>query len=188
MLSSVHLKAESETVNVLHTPGGLTMLMICARNGTIGFANYVKGLASLSGTSFGDMADRLTDLAAKLPLDAHGVQLVPFFQGENVAELPHARASVHNAGIEYLANPSIMARLLLEGPCMTMRYGIERLRPKVGNLRRVVLSGRREIKGWIRSAALRRYPRRACCHEKAMMRALPKAQLCLLRIWHSSKK
>ena len=141
MLSLVRLKAESETVNVLHTPEGSTMLMICARNGTIGFANYVKGLASLSGQSFGDVADRLTDLAAELPLDAHGVELIPFFQGENVAELPHAKASVHNAGIEYLANPGMMARLLLEGPCMTMRYGIEQLRHKVGALRRVVLSG-----------------------------------------------
>ena len=141
MISRVNLKAESETVNVLHTPSGLTMLMICARNGTIGFANYVKGLASLAGVSFGEMADRLTDLASALPLDAHGVELLPFFQGENVAELPRAKASVHNAGIEYLANPGIMARLLLEGPCMTMRYGVEQLRHRVGNLRRVVLSG-----------------------------------------------
>ena len=141
MLSRVRLKAESETVNVLHTPSGVTMLMVCARNGTVGFANYVKGLSALAGTSFGTMADRLTDLASQLPLDAHGVELVPFFQGENVAELPRAKASVHNAGLEYLSNPGVMARLLLEGPCMTMRYGMEQLRPKIGALRRVILTG-----------------------------------------------
>lgn len=139
--SSVHLKAESETVNVLHTPDGMTMLMICARNGTVGFAQYVGGLAKLAGQSFGEMADKLTDLAQALPLDAYGVELLPFFQGENVAELPHARASVHNAGIELVSNPGLMARLLLEGPCMTMRYGIEKLRPKIGDLRRVILTG-----------------------------------------------
>jgi sugar (pentulose or hexulose) kinase len=139
--SHVHLKAESETINVLHTPDGLTMLMVCARNGTVGFANYVNGLAELSGASFGEMADRLTDLAAKLPMDAHGIELLPFFQGENVAELPHARASLTNAGLEVVSNPGVMARLLLEGPCMTMRYGIEKLRPKIGNLRRVLLTG-----------------------------------------------
>jgi sugar (pentulose or hexulose) kinase len=139
--SHVHLKAENETINVLHTPDALTMLMVCARNGTVGFAQYCGGLAELAGVGFGEMADRLTDLAAALPADAYGVELLPFFQGENVAELPHARASVHNAGLELVSNPGLMARLLLEGPCMTMRYGIEQLRPKIGDLRRVILTG-----------------------------------------------
>jgi sugar (pentulose or hexulose) kinase len=139
--SSAHMKAESETVNVLHTPDGETMLMVCARNGTVGFANYVSGLAELSGLSFSEMADRLTDRASALPLDVYGVELLPFFQGENVEELPYAKASVHEAPIEFAANPGIMARLLLEAPCMTMRYGIEKLKPRIGRLKRVLLSG-----------------------------------------------
>jgi sugar (pentulose or hexulose) kinase len=136
-----HLRAESETINVLHTPDGLTMLMICARNGTIGFAQYVTGLAELAGVPFGTMADLLTDLAAAVPPDVYGIDMLPFFQGENVAELPDARASLHGAGLELVSNPGVMARLLLEGPCLTMRYGLEQLRPKIGELRRVILSG-----------------------------------------------
>ena len=99
------------------------MLMVCARNGTIGFAQYVTALSELSGQSFGEVADRLTDMAREVPTDCHGAMLWGFFQGENVVELPHAKASLQNAGIELLGNPGILARMLLEAPCMTMRYG-----------------------------------------------------------------
>lgn len=133
--------AENESVNVLSTPDGRTMLMVCARNGTVGFANYVKGLAELSGTDFAATADRLTDLAAALPVEAFGATLWGFFQGENVAELPHARAQLQDAGLEILANPGLMARLLLESPCMVMRYGLRQVEPKVGQVHRVLLSG-----------------------------------------------
>jgi sugar (pentulose or hexulose) kinase len=133
--------AESETINVLQTPDRLTMLMVCARNGTIGFAQYVTALASLSGGAFGDVADRLTRLARDVPTDCHGAMLWGFFQGENVVELPHARATLKEAGMELLANPGVLARLLLESPCMTMRYGLETLRPKIGAVRKVILTG-----------------------------------------------
>ena len=133
--------AESETINVLQTPDLLTMLMVCARNGTIGFAQYVTALSELSGQSFGEVADRLTDLAREVPADCHGAMLWGFFQGENVVELPHAKASLKDAGIELLGNPGILARMLLEAPCMTMRYGLENLKPKIGSVRRVILTG-----------------------------------------------
>lgn len=133
--------AENESVNVLSTPDTRTMLMVCARNGTVGFANYVKGLAELTGAGFAETADRLTDLAAALPVEAYGTTMLGFFQGENVAELPHARARIVDAGLELLANPGLMARLLLESPCMVMRYGLKQVEPKVGKVRRVILSG-----------------------------------------------
>lgn len=133
--------AESETINVLQTPDELTMLMVCARNGTIGFAQYVTALSELSGKPFGEVADRLTDLAREVPTDCYGAMLWGFFQGENVVELPHAKASLKDAGIELLSNPGILARLLLEAPCMTMRYGLENLKPKIGSVRRVILTG-----------------------------------------------
>lgn len=133
--------AENESVNVLSTPDARTMLMVCARNGTVGFASYVKGLSSLSGRSFTETADALTDLAAALPVEAFDTTLLGFFQGENVAELPHAKASLYDAGLELLSNPGLMARLLLESPCMVMRYGLDQLRPKIGGVKRVQLSG-----------------------------------------------
>jgi sugar (pentulose or hexulose) kinase len=133
--------AESETINVLQTPDGLTMLMVCARNGTIGFAQYVSSLAELSGRSFGDVADHLTDSASAVPPDCQGTMLWGFFQGENVVNLPHAKARLDNAGIDLLANPGLLARLLLESPCMTMRYGLEMLQPKIGGIRKVIVTG-----------------------------------------------
>ena len=133
--------AESETINVLQTPDRLTMLMVCARNGTVGFAQYVTALANLAGRSFGNVADQLTDLARDVPTDCHGAMLWGFFQGENVVELPHAKATLQGAGLELLANPGVLARLLLESPCMTMRYGLEHLRPKIGAVGKVILTG-----------------------------------------------
>jgi sugar (pentulose or hexulose) kinase len=133
--------AESETINVLQTPDRLTMLMVCARNGTVGFAQYVTALSDLSGKPFGEVADQLTDLAREVPTDCHGAMLWGFFQGENVVELPHAKATLQGAGMELLANPGVLARLLLEAPCLTMRYGLENLRPKIGAVGKVILSG-----------------------------------------------
>ncbi len=141
LASSVTMKATNETVNVLQTPDCKTMLMICARNGTVGFANYVSGLCKLSGESFQAIADKLTDLATEVPSDLHQINMLPFFQGENVCELPDSRAAINNVGLELLSNPGVMAKLLLEGPCMIMRYGIEQLRPHIGDLRQVFLTG-----------------------------------------------
>jgi len=135
------LVAENETINVLETPDRLTMLMVCARNGTVGFAQYVTAMSELSGKPFGQVADELTDRAQRTDVNCDGAMLWGFFQGENVVELPHARATLNGAGIELLANPGLMTRLLLESPCMTMRYGVEQLRPKIGSLRKVILTG-----------------------------------------------
>ena len=154
--------AESETINVLQTPDRLTMLMVCARNGTVGFAQYVTALSQLCGSSFGDVADRLTDMASDVPTDCHGAMLWGFFQGENVVELPHAKATLKDAGIELLANPGVLARLLLESPCMTMRYGLEHLRPKIGAIGKVISDwGCPKIQGRFRSANVCRHPGRS---------------------------
>ncbi|MEM9415165.1 MAG: FGGY-family carbohydrate kinase [Planctomycetota bacterium] len=133
--------AQDESVNVLATPDRLTMFMVCVRNGTVGFAQYVSGLAGLSGKSFTRVADDLTDLAMQSGPDADGALLWPFFQGENVVKLPRARATLADASLDLLGNPGLMARLLLEAPAFTLRYGLEQLRPHTGPVRRVILSG-----------------------------------------------
>ncbi|XAL98366.1 FGGY-family carbohydrate kinase [Phycisphaeraceae bacterium D3-23] len=133
--------AQDESVNVLATPDRLTMFMVCVRNGTIGFAQYVSGLAELSGRPFGQVADDLTDLAQTLKPEPDGAMLWPFFQGENVAKLPDARASLEEASIDLLSTPGVMARLLLEAPTLTLRYGLEQLKPHTGPVKRVLLTG-----------------------------------------------
>lgn len=138
---AAHLKAKGEAVNVLHAPDLKTMLMVCVRNGTVGFAQYVQGLAGLCGQPFGVVADALTDRAMAVDPDCGGAMLYGFFQGENVTDLPHARASLDAAGIDLAADPGVMARLLLESPCLTLRYGLEQLRSQIGAIRRVVMTG-----------------------------------------------
>ncbi|MEO0588081.1 MAG: FGGY-family carbohydrate kinase, partial [Planctomycetota bacterium] len=120
---------------------GKTMLMVCVRNGTVGFAEYVKGLAGLSGKGFGEVADELTDGAVSAGAEADGAMLWGFFQGENVTELPDARAMLDGAGVSLLSNPGLMARLLLESPCMTLRYGLEQIKAEAGAVRQVALTG-----------------------------------------------
>jgi len=141
--ASTDYTARDESVNVLATPDGLAMLMVCVRNGTVGFAQYVAGLAELSGKSFAEVADDLTDRASALDTQAitSGGMLWPFFQGENVAKLPDARAALEDAGIDLLASPGVMARLLLEAPTLTLRYGLEQLKPHTGPIRKVLLTG-----------------------------------------------
>lgn len=129
-----------ESVNALATPDGQPMLMVCVRNGTVGFAQYVAGLAELAGRTFDEIADALTDRAQRVD-PADPCMLWPFFQGENVARLPHARAAIEDAGIAFAADPGVMARLLLEGPAFTLRYGLEQLRPHTGPVKRVLLTG-----------------------------------------------
>eukprot|EP01079_Euglenida_sp_SAG-EU17-18_P003938 gene3938-4304_t len=135
------LVAQDESANVLSTPDGKPMATVCCRNGTVGFGRYVRGLAALSKQTFDEVADYLTDLAQTVPVHCYGTKLVGFFQGENVAGLPQARASLHGAGVEVLEDPGVMARLLLEAPCMTLRYGLSQLAPHTGPVRRVVVAG-----------------------------------------------
>ncbi|MEM1211013.1 MAG: FGGY-family carbohydrate kinase [Planctomycetota bacterium] len=135
------LKATGEAVNVLAGPDGKTMLMVCCRSGTVAFAQYVTGLSKLANQPFATIADDLTDLAAAATPDADGPLLWGFFQGENVTDLPHAKASLQHLSIDAIANPGLLAYLLLESPCLTLRYGLEQLKPHTGPIKRVVMTG-----------------------------------------------
>ncbi|MEM6458129.1 MAG: FGGY-family carbohydrate kinase [Planctomycetota bacterium] len=133
--------ATGEAVNVLAGPDGKTMLMVCCRSGTVAFAQYVTGLSKLANQPFATIADTLTDLAQAATPDADGPLLWGFFQGENVTDLPHAKAALQHLGIDAIANPGLLAYLLLESPCMTLRYGLEQLKPHTGSIKRVVMTG-----------------------------------------------
>ncbi len=135
------MKATGEAVNVLASPDAKTMLMVCVRNGTGAFAQYVAGLAELAGKPFAEVADALTERAAAIKPAADGPMLWGFFLGENVADLPHARASLDGAGVDLPTNPGVMASLLLESPCLTLRLGLEQLRPKIGDITKVLMTG-----------------------------------------------
>lgn len=71
--------------------------------------NFELG-AGLLGCSF----DELSDLALSAPAGAGGLTLLPYFEGERTPDLPHARASLHQASLTNF-NRANFARAIIEG-------------------------------------------------------------------------
>lgn len=132
---------ENETVNILASPDLLTQLMVCVRNGMHAFTSYVHGIATLNGHDYQQTEDRLTDLANDVDPDCNGAFLLPFMQGENVVDLPYARGELSGMDLHSVENPGVMARLLLEGPCHTLRYGLKLLEKQACKVKGIILSG-----------------------------------------------
>jgi sugar (pentulose or hexulose) kinase len=132
----------NETVNVLAGPESQPMIMVCVRNGTEPFGDYVKSLIGKRGQTFPEVADYLTVKAENIPANCYGALLLPFFRGENVARLPHSKELWLGINDVLGQNEGLRARLLLEGPCMTLRYGLEWLaNQNVDQINEVILSG-----------------------------------------------
>lgn len=71
--------------------------------------NFELG-AALLGCSF----DELSDLALSAPAGANGLTLLPYFEGERTPDIPHARASLHQASLTNFNRPNF-ARAIIEG-------------------------------------------------------------------------
>lgn len=71
--------------------------------------NFELG-AGLLGCTF----DELSDLALSAPAGAEGLTLLPYFEGERTPDLPHARASLHQASLTNF-NRANFARAIIEG-------------------------------------------------------------------------
>lgn len=141
MMAKESLKARDESSNVLCSAEQHSMLMVCVRNGTLGFSHYVRGLAQWRDCSFTEAADALTDLAEATAVTAEGCLLHGLFQGENVTELPLAKGAMEGIDLALFTDPGLMARLLLESPCFILRYGLEQRVAEIGPLKKVVLTG-----------------------------------------------
>lgn len=87
-----------------HLP--LVATLNAARNFDIG--------AGLLGCTY----DELSDLALQAPPGADGLTLLPFFEGERTPDLPHARASLHQASLANFTRPNF-ARAVIEGTLAT---------------------------------------------------------------------
>lgn len=87
-----------------HLP--LVATLNAARNFDVG--------AGLLGCTYGE----LSDLALQARPGADGLTLLPFFEGERTPDLPHARASLHQASLTNLTRANF-ARAVIEGTLAT---------------------------------------------------------------------
>jgi xylulokinase len=62
--------------------------------------------------------DELSALALRADPGADGLTLLPFFEGERTPDLPHARASLHQASLTNFTRPNF-ARAVIEGTLAT---------------------------------------------------------------------
>ncbi|KQN54813.1 xylulokinase [Erwinia sp. E602] len=90
--------------------------------------------------------NRLLEQAAP---GAGGVEMLPFFNGERVPPLPHARASLHNLGSDNFTRANLV-RAVVESATYGLRYGIELFRQQGITVSEIRLTG-----GGSRSAAWR---------------------------------
>lgn len=84
--------------------------------------------------------DRLSTLALTAEAGAHGVTLLPYFDGERTPNLPEATATLH--GLTTRTSPADIARACIEGLLCSLADAIDYLAAATGTTaRRVVLIG-----------------------------------------------
>ncbi len=77
---------------------------------TLNAARNFDAGAGLLGCTYAE----LSELALQARPGAGGLTLLPFFEGERTPDLPHARASLHNASLASFTRPNF-ARAVVEG-------------------------------------------------------------------------
>jgi len=71
---------------------------------------------------------------------AGGVEMLPFFNGERVPQLPHARASLHNLDSDNFTRANL-CMAVVESATYGLRYGIEQFRQQGIDAREIRLTG-----------------------------------------------
>lgn len=112
---------------------------------TLNAARNFHAGAALLGCSH----DELSDLALRSTPGAGGLTLLPFFETERTPDLPHARASLHQASLANLTRENF-ARAVVEGTLVSQVAMLDALRACELPVDRLLLIG-----GAARSAAVR---------------------------------
>ena len=121
---------------------GAYLPLVC----TLNAARVLDAVSRLLGVGL----DRLSELALSAPPRAHGVTLVPYFEGERTPNLPCATGSLHGLTLA-TASPANVARAAVEGMLSGLADGVHALARCGVPTQRVVLIG-----GAAQSAAVRR--------------------------------
>ncbi|UTW12546.1 xylulokinase [Marinobacterium rhizophilum] len=106
--------------------------LICTQNLT-GAANAVREMFGLDLAQFNAEA-------ARAPIGAGGITLLPFFSGERVPALPEATGSLLGLNMQNLSAANL-CRAVLEGTSFGLRYGLDLMRAAGMEVRQLRLIG-----------------------------------------------
>lgn len=106
--------------------------LICTMNLT-NAAGIIQQLLELDIHTFGELVEQA-------PIGADGLLLLPFFNGERVPALPHARASLCGMDSANLTRANL-CRAVVEGTVFGLRYGLDLLRASGMESRTICLIG-----------------------------------------------
>lgn len=103
---------------------------------TLNAARNFHAAAALLGCTHAE----LSDLALQAPSGADGLTLLPFFEGERTPDLPHARASLHQASLANFTRENF-ARAVFEGTLASQVAMLDALSASGLRTERLVLIG-----------------------------------------------
>lgn len=112
---------------------------------TLNAARVIEKTAALLGVSLNE----LSDLALESDPGAHGLVMIPYFEGERTPPLPNATASLEGMTLESTTRPNV-ARAAFEGMLRGLRVGVDEVQRLTNQRRRILLIG-----GGARSKAVR---------------------------------
>lgn len=102
---------------------GAWLPLSCVMNLT----GVTEEVRTLTHAEFGGDLERLTRAAAEVTPGVDGALLLPYFQGERVPDLPHARGVLVGIRPGTLRAPELF-RLALEGTSLNLALGVDRMR------------------------------------------------------------
>lgn len=124
--------AESEMIAGFCSSSNGWLPLICTMNVT-------SATTSVQSLLEEDVAG-FNDLLAQASPGAGGVEMLPFFNGERVPQLPHARASLHNLDSDNFTRANL-CMAVVESATYGLRYGIDLFRQQGIETREIRLTG-----------------------------------------------
>lgn len=108
------------------------MPLVC----TLNAARILDAAARILGVSF----DRLSDLALSAPAGAHGLTLLPYFEGERTPNRPDATGVFAGMNLSN-SNPENIARAMIEGMLAGLADAVDALAVQGVAINRIFLVG-----------------------------------------------
>jgi xylulokinase len=139
--SAAPVVAESDMIAGFCSSTNGWLPLICTMN--------VTSATTAMQTLLDEDLDGFNRLLAQAAPGAGGVEMLPFFNGERVPPLPHARASLHNLDSDNFTRANLCLAVV-ESATYGLRYGIELFRRQGIETREIRLTG-----GGARSATWR---------------------------------
>jgi xylulokinase len=106
--------------------------LLCTMNCTVA-SEQIRAL-------FGMNLEEMNTKAAKAPIGAEGIVVLPFFNGERIPNLPQGRASILGATVANFSEENI-ARAAMEAAIFGMRIGLESFRALKFDAHEIRLAG-----------------------------------------------